>query len=449
MIGVATIYSKSRLKMMLISTLLTIRKFISKEFVKKFIGIEAILAFMICLSGINAIPYTDISTIEIINIRRTIYLVILIMLSIGCLLTRNTNDKLFGLTCFFYGLIVTINFLFHRENLSTYMYILSSIFFIYLFVNYLTGREFNWNKFLIYFFVGILIVDILILAVFIMGIFDTKIIKLLISGFGGNRVNFSIWLFQIFFVNFYLLYLVKNIRARYFFTVVLSIIFLIQGVTGGRIGFFASLIAFIYFSWILNHHFLKRLYWISYLALLFIASVYFVPNFIQNPEIYNHNVPNLILRDFLPNKNNIGLFEYMDTLLSHRLEIFINGLGLIDANIFLFGMGAGNFSVIADGSTWSVHNIFLKVLGEFGIFGLTSYCIIYSLPFFKIKGDDKIIKPIIFLMVLSFIIALFQPEFIFTGLSDCLIIWLGYSIVMNGGTCNYVENYFFKKYFYI
>lgn len=399
--------------------------------------VEVIFPYIICFSGINAIPYFDILSSEIVGVRRLIYFLFILLISFYYFNRKSTITKYFGYCCIFLWLIISFNLLYYRDNIIDYIQYLVSIVMVFLIVENLSQPNFNWKKLLYHLGISIVVIDILLILVFLMySLINYEIILLVKAGFNGNRANFSIWLFEIFIINLYFIAF-QNERRWFFYLnwAGLSAILMLQLFSGGRIGLICSVLSFLYFGWVQCKGWRQQLYWLSYLFFLVLLSIVIERNIIIQ------NIDNIIIKNIFNDSNvirnifinyNDSAYSYLNRLLSHRFEILLNATNFLDLKAFMFGIGAGNYSVQADTKMWSVHNVFLKILGEFGIFGLLAALTLFLLPFAIKKKKNELNQYLYLLFFLNFFVCMLQPHYFITGLSNCFLYWLGYALMIQG-----------------
>jgi len=122
--------------------------------------------------------------------------------------------------------------------------------------------------------------------------------------------------------------------------------------------------------------------------------------------------------------------SYLDQISSHRLSIFLEGAASLDVRAAIYGKGLGNFKVDLPEKSWSVHNVFLKIFGEFGILVLLMLILMLAIPIFHARGPSWRNKAARFMIFVGIGIAMMQPQYLVTGLSECLVFWVCYAWLM-------------------
>lgn len=259
------------------------------------------------------------------------------------------------------------------------------------------------------------------------------------NGFGGNRVNFSIWLSQFTVLIsamwcFGSLIPFKNSRWQFLSYIVhiLPVVFL-QIASGGRLGLIISFITiFVSIFYKFKSFLLQIIFVFSCSAMFLVLYMFSSPQSVL--KISSHSIfrgfdefsrprdPNLSYTDFY--------FNLFDLLTSFRLSLFVEGMRAFNLKIFLLGSGFGNFQVInTKGNPQQVHNVFLNSLGEIGILGFLFFCFVILFPFFHLRNSENT-KAIKMGLGVWFVQAWFQPEFFYSqiGASICFWIIFAYSL---------------------
>ncbi|MDD5389721.1 MAG: hypothetical protein PHD37_10265 [Gallionellaceae bacterium] len=390
------------------------------------------LAVLLLVSGIYAIPYMSISADWIVYSKRIYYLALMGLLAILALVGKFFSiDRRFSIACGFLALVVMGSAIVRQDMLGEYIYNVLSITFIWLFVHQVVDERFPLDRFLGYLRAGLVVINLMALFVLVRCLLgDQEINDLVASGFNGNRVNFSIWLWQIVFLNYFL---TGRQQGGFFLALAISsIVLVLQIYSGGRIGVLASLAVMFYFT-------LRRLDGagtkfavLAYLLVLVWATGHnspITPKVNEDISIFRELEPDLrskpIERQWVDEA-----VEYADGVSAHRVRILINAVGALDAQALLVGKGIGHFDVVADSRTWMVHNVFLKILGELGIGAFLPLLALVWLPFsckYRGKYDGCGLH---FMLLVGIVVGLLQPRFVVTGLSNCLVMWLCYALVL-------------------
>jgi hypothetical protein len=388
-------------------------------------AMEIGLAVLFCISGIYAIPYSNISVDSIVHAKRLCFLGIMILLAVLAAAWRpDPVDRRLTIYCALLALVFAGNALFRQDMPEEYFYYMISIAFIWLFVRHVVDERFSLSRFMSYLRVGVVAINLLSVFVLIGCLSGAdEIQRLVVSGFDGNRVNFSIWLWQIVFLNFALMRRERPIAHFLLVMAASSILLTIQVFTGGRIGVLATLATVIYFTWSRLDDVRFRFSVLGWLLLLVWVSAEYSPIPGQKETIS-------VFRELNAYQRPGDLLEYVDRLLSHRVRIFINAVAALDAKDLLIGKGAGHFHVVADSVTWMVHNVFLKMLGEFGISVLGLLVALVWLPFNAKYRASRDGYDLYLMLLVSIMVGMLQPRFIVTGISNCLVTWLCYAMIL-------------------
>lgn len=421
--------------------------------------VAAGIVVLLSISGIYAIPYTDVSADWIVHSKRIYYLIIMAVLALMALMNRfSPIDLRFDLSCGVLVLVYAGQAFVRQEMPGEYVYNLLSIAFIWLFVRYLAGASFPIDRFLENLRAGTIVINLLALFVLILCMAgDREIQQLVVSGFDGNRVNFSIWLWQVVFLNFFL---AGQSRRGFFLALVgASILLTLQSFSGGRIGLLASMATAMYFTLRRTGETTVKVAVISFLIGLVLLSGYFSPiskagedisifRFLSPPQLSQTASPSgggwyfsdssasyADSQDSLPIELQWveETMNYADSVSGHRVRILVNAVKALDFRSIMLGKGIGHFDVAADTRIWMVHNVFLKTLGELGIAALLPFLVLMWLPFKRsYRGAGEILY---FMLLVAIAVGMLQPRFLITGLSNCLVVWLCYALILRQARC--------------
>jgi len=399
------------------------------------------LVVLLLISGIYAIPYASISTDWIVYSKRIYYLVLMGLLTIPIVVKKfGPIDRRFSFSCGLLALVFAGNALVRQEMLGEYTYNALSIAFIWLFVRYVADEHFPLDQFLGLLRIGMVVINLLALFVLVSCLLGNQVIQdLIASGFNGNRVNFSIWLWQIVFLNFFLMG--RHQRGFYLALAASSVVLVLQIYSGGRIGVLATLAVMSYFTIRRADGAGTKFTVLGYLLILVWATgdnSPITPGISEDISIFRELAPERsapIERQWIDEA-----VEYADGVSAHRVRILINAVGALDARALLIGKGIGHFDVVADNRTWMVHNVFLKMLGELGIGAFLPLLALAWLPFSKEYREKYDGCGLYFMLLVGIVVGFLQPRFIVTGLSNCLVMWFCYALVLKGGTCSEESN---------
>lgn len=381
------------------------------------------LAVLLVISGLYAAPYTAIPADWIVDAKRVYYLATMAMLVATAAIGRpGSVDRRFSLACGALVLVYVGNALIRQDMVEEYAYCVLSIAFVWLLVRHVVDERFPLERFIGFLRAGVLAINLLAVFVLIRCLSgDGEIHRLVATGFEGNRVNFSIWLWQIVFLNFFLMG--QGRRGFFLALAAASVLLTLQVFSGGRIGVLASLAVMIYFAVRRLDGVGARLAVTGYLLLLvWVAG--------EHSPIGAHEQTS-VFRELGVHWGG-GFLEYADRVSGHRLQIMINAVGTLDPQALLVGRGAGHFDVVADNHSWMVHNVFLKMVGEFGLGACLLLMALVWLPFsIRYRGRYHG-RGLHFMLLVGIGVSLLQPRFIVTGLSNCLVVWLCYALILRG-----------------
>ena len=264
-------------------------------------------------------------------------------------------------------------------------------------------------------------------------------------GFGGGKILFSIWLSQ-FLILIYLRNFFKKVKScekkkdappiNDFFPI--ALILMLQTLVNSNTGILVSLLIIFYFSF-LKGGFLNLLKFglISFIIIKF-TNYFLMP---LQPELILGNptfsTPSLNRFDTIDFSSSY--FMTIDKLFSGRLSLITNGISSLNLSDIFIGKGFGNFKVdtsdpLTFGAQLDVHNIFVRILGEFGLVGLILLILLFLQPFFEVsKNRNSSARPLkiyFFVLLVYILVSITQPAFIFYMISPCLLFWILYPEVI-------------------
>jgi len=419
----------------------------AKLFIVKYFSI--FFGFLFYVSFIYKLPYTDWSLSTFLNLKRTLFVLLLVAIIKGIDWRRIKYD-LFFWCCLVWLAVHFMGLAIHQINYGLYLTRIVQILFIYFFVIFLVQHQWQIKLlgFSIWFKPGI--ISFAALVILVLPYIDNSWKSLIYSGFGGNRVNFSIWLAQIVFL-FILLFqhvcqdykaeLGGELKKRLALLRTLALISPIIGLqvfASGRIGLMASAVLIIYVCIRVFRYTLGVLLATFYLVvtvMLFNAITPMRTHF-QNVDIsrglpsYQHGID--LAQSIQDGSSEVSnsLYGWINIFSSNRLSILLSGLDSFSPDMFLWGAGVGNFfSKSSDGGFWQVHNIFVNHFGELGILGLVPLICITLIPLLrkKTKSLDQYMQ---FFCLVWTLIAMLQPELIVSQISTSLIYWTAFAYIL-------------------
>lgn len=250
----------------------------------------------------------------------------------------------------------------------------------------------------------------------------------ILNGFGNSRVNFSIWLVQIVALILFskLFNSPPNTKTLLICLILITPAYVLQNMTGGRSGLLGSFLLVIFFAYRQGGY--KALLisgiWL-YLITLIVAGYHPLISDTNNLNVFrNAGITPQIFSQY-------EILPWLDRMSSYRLSILINAFSHLDLQGFLFGIGLGNF--VGSVPTYpelgivEVHNVFLKVLGEYGIFGFFVFMLLVVWPITS-KPKNKTQSIAIYLQLTYFLIAMLHPDLLLTAVNlsfvylSCLVI---------------------------
>ena len=266
-------------------------------------------------------------------------------------------------------------------------------------------------------------------------------------GFGGGRVLFSIWLSQ-FLILIYLRNFFKGKKSNdkkrsmssindfYPIAVILILITLIASITSILI----SLLIIFYFSFLKGGF--PNLFKFGLISIFIVKFTdYFLmplqPQLLIDNPIFSTPGLNRFFSNDLSHYSSH--FMTIEKLSSGRLSLITNGISSLNLSDVFIGKGFENFKVdtsepLVFGAQHDVHNIFVRILGEFGLAGLTLLILLFLQPFFGVSknrtSSTSSLNTYFFVLLVYILVSMTQPAFIFYMISPCLLFWILYAEVI-------------------
>ncbi len=289
---------------------------------------------------------------------------------------------------------------------------------------------------------------------------DEKILYNYITGFRGNRVNFSIFLAQL--IGFLILIgLNQKERSQKLQEVLLIIavlgVFASQIISGGRTGILLATI--LYFIMV----FKSRSYPMIKLCLFFI-TFFIIRKLTLSAGIPNYsgyaytdvlrvdpNVQSFFDKESIDEVgggwggDTFSLFvekflSNLDYISSYRISIFLETLRAITINDIFFGRGFGNFQINLGTDVHEPHVVFLNQLVQFGIIYLLGVMVFLTALFRCFSKKYRFFE----LYCLCFLLPIFlQPALLHTQISTSVLFFIFSGIII--GTNRPCEVSIFKK----
>jgi hypothetical protein len=127
------------------------------------------------------------------------------------------------------------------------------------------------------------------------------------------------------------------------------------------------------------------------------------------------------------------LLAWLDRLSSYRISILITAFSGLDTRGFLLGIGLGNFVGYAptypELGIVEVHNVFLKIFGEYGVFGFLIFTLTTLIPIARrnIVGIKGIA---LYLQLIYFLVAMVHPDLMMTAINVSFVYFSCYAFLM-------------------
>jgi hypothetical protein len=249
-------------------------------------------------------------------------------------------------------------------------------------------------------------------------------------GFGNSRVNFSIWLMQLI-----ALILIakdgigqKSSKQGIYILILLTPICALQVMSGGRSGLVGTMLLVIYF-------FYRRLGLIG--IVLSVSWLLSLTLFIieYSPQITPENNLNVFRNLALTGSNQLQCSDntlyglqnwmvYLDRVSSCRISIIVTAFSSMALQDWLLGVGVGKFTGWAPAylqlGMMEVHNVLLKISGEYGIFGFIISFLIVMMGLCQKKGLHSF-GPMQYVQLVYLIVSMVHPDLMFTAINTSIV----------------------------
>jgi O-Antigen ligase len=320
-------------------------------------------------------------------------------------------------------------------DINAHMHRVVQIIFFFLFVNWIR-LNYSCNLDALNAWYSPKIVSVICMALVFL-FFQGSLIEDVATGFGNSRGSFSIWLIQLVVLNFLAQ---RYISPKSFFDEMLKFflfvvpIFFLQSVTGSRAGMLGSLLVVGYFM-------LKRA---GYKACFVCVGILLCITVILSNATRNIIKPEMAMDPLRVNEVLIyddadlsqldATIAMLDRYSSYRISLVVTAFSTFQVNDLITGVGAGNFQGWIPRyphlKKFEVHNVFLRMLGEFGVVAFL------VLLFIVIKGAWRAFQHGVragswdfFALHLIYIsIAMLHPDMLLTAVSTSLVYMYVYAM---------------------
>lgn len=354
------------------------------------------------------------------QVKNGIILAFMLLMMIAISWKRATFD-VFSMCVVIWIVLCVVSWWMHPGADHLYIRRMGQAIFTYLFVTYLRQKPEN-NPFTgqllgRWFFPRVVTTGVMVIIVLS---FLNILFEDVLRGFGNSRVNFSIWLMQLVAMMF-LLRPQVNIKSDMYEVVrlllIITPVYVLQNITGGRSGMLGTVLIATYFSY-------KRA---GYKALLlsivwmFVVSAFFAQ---YSPLITPENNLNVFRNLPVSNMSSLGnVVVWLDKLSSYRISLIVTAFGSLDLNGFVFGVGVGEFMgwvpTYPGLGMMEVHNVFLKVLGEYGVLGFLTI-LVWLVPPVLRRAENELQSTAKYLQLIYFIVAMVHPDLMVTAINTSL-----------------------------
>ena len=411
-------------------------------------SLPLLILLLLCVSGFYRVPYLISDSSLIVSIKRGLFFIILVGMAasidwykvqLNCIFWSFLSWIIINITNF----VIVVN--------STYASVVTRVVqgvFAYVLILYIS--QFFRGKKIVNLIKKIkpLMISLVAFFILVMAYIDDEWRLNVYDGFGGNRVNFSIWIAQFTFLLIVYFLVAEGKESIHFkenkiiwkiwfkpLIYVAPLLFL-QVSTTSRLGVIVS-VALLCCYGSLNFRSLKGLIVAAmFCAVILKLSIEF--SLLSNTSSFYRgiSIPDSNLVGSLDlNLFNNSLYKWVDQASSLRLSIFISGIYEITSKIFIFGVGIGNFiGVSSVGDYWAIHNVLLNSLGELGFLGIISFSIIMIMPFLT-KSRNSLDYFIKFFCLLWVTISMLQPDFLITQISTSIVYFIAYAYLCRDRLC--------------
>lgn len=378
--------------------------------------IRTVTQVLLIASGIYQIPFLSVPLAVFVIFKK-----ILFGLYGGVLyFSRGSMIWLYWASPFaVWGLINVVSWLVYEESGPAIVYRLIQLLWIYGFTIFFAGEQ--ARNLLETFPVKPFSLACLLL---IAAVWHPEIRDSVLSGFGGNRFGFSIWLSQFVFIVFLV---ARRHEVNWFASALVwaAPIILLQVLSAGRTGLLASSLLVLYFS--LESERRNYVLAVSYLLLIAVLGTLYGPAVgVDSAQSILRITPQLS-DDYI--FMNSEFLSFLDRFLSYRLSIIATAFSDFDFWDALIGKGVGNFHGFVLSEAAEVHNVYLRALGELGLFGLAALLLIFAQPF-AVRGSSPEVRSSKVFMSIFLLVGASHSDFLLTGISTCMVFWICYAEVM-------------------
>ena len=338
------------------------------------------------------------------------------------------NFDLFSICSAIWLVLCGVSWAAHGGDSILYVKRIGQIAFAFLFVTYLwQNPEKNpcAHKALMKWF-SPLIFNIVVILIIVLGAAHF-LAEDILEGFGNSRVNFSIWLMQISALIFLLdppMNVRSNLLRAFGMLLLITPTYILQNMTGGRSGMLGTVMLAAYFSY--KRDGIKALIFsIIWAYLISLLVRYYNPLITpeNNLNVFRNSAP----FNFVAGSGYLGwlndMLVWLDKLSSYRISILVTAFSSLDMKGYIWGVGIGNFMGWAptypELGMVEVHNVFLKVLGEFGIFGFVIFLLLVVPPVTRRGGAEK--SAVRYLQLVYIAVAMVHPDLLMTAINTSIV----------------------------
>jgi O-antigen ligase len=251
-------------------------------------------------------------------------------------------------------------------------------------------------------------------------------------GFGNSRVNFSIWLMQIVALVFFSTLMDRKASKKIFLVclILLTPAFVLQNMTGGRSGLVGTvlLVSVFAYRWGGIKALVTSFLWL-YLVAFLVANFYPFITPENNLNVFRNLEPTgYLISNEVIDWNKV--IAWLDKVSSYRVSIVITAFSTLNLKDMMMGMGLGNFvgwaPTYPELGMMEVHNVMLKILGEYGIFGFFSALFLVFWPFAYRPADGRHLLAL-YLQSVYVVVAMVHPDLMMTAVNISLVYFACYA----------------------
>lgn len=329
-----------------------------------------------------------------------------------------------------------------NDGLGEYFHRIIQIVFFFLFVSWIQIGKLQCSGTIVLhsnYAPAVVSVICLVMAVLF---FQGVLVDDIATGFGNSRGSFSIWLMQL--IAFYFLFKRSvdqngSLDECLSFFLYVAPVFLLQSLTGSRTGMLGSLMLAGYFMF-------KRAGYkgcVFGVVLLLSIAVFISQGTkgIIKPEMAMDplRVNEVLIYDDAGLSDFDATFAVADRYSSYRLSLINTAFSTVNLKDLILGVGIGNFQGWIPRyphlNKFEVHNVFLRMLGEMGVFSLIVFVLIVLKGFWRsfLSGLSSKDWDFFAVQLIYILIAMLHPDLLLTAVGTSIVYMYVYALSTGEG----------------